>query len=382
MLTRTQIARATAAALRGADLAALPAVLGFDGFVDDIIEVVDKRHAHDRYDRLSTLALFGRKVSAAAGHSCNVELVVTRQKLGGNGPIMGNALALLGVPTTYIGAVGDGAGGAAAGGAAGGIHPVFAEFAARARLIAITPPAHTHALEFLDGKLMLGDLGPLAHVTWRRLLEVVPLDRLIALVDAAALVGAVNWTMLPHLTDIWMHIGAEVFPKVSARPRRMFVDLADPEKRSAADLRAALAVLKGLNRQIPVTLGLNLSEAHQVTGALGLAGTGEGMVRELAVEIRRGLELDTVVIHPREGAAAATADASADFAGPFVQNPKISTGAGDHFNAGFAAAQLLKLPLENALCLATATSGYYVRNAASPTAAQLAEFLENLPDPQ
>ena len=60
------------------------------------------------------------------------------------------------------------------------------------------------------------------------------------------------------------------------------------------------------------------------------------------------------------------------FPGPFVKEPKLSTGAGDNFNAGFITARLLGLNLEESLCTGTATSGFYVRNAGSPTIAQLA----------
>jgi hypothetical protein len=34
------------------------------------------------------------------------------------------------------------------------------------------------------------------------------------------------------------------------------------------------------------------------------------------------------------------------------------------------------------LCAGVATSGYYVRSAASPTGVQLAEFIAKLPPPQ
>jgi sugar/nucleoside kinase (ribokinase family) len=90
-----------------------------------------------------------------------------------------------------------------------------------------------------------------------------------------------------------------------------------------------------------------------------------------------------VVIHPRRSAAAALAGGeSATFHGPFVQQPKISTGAGDHFNAGFCLGRVLGLGLEESLCAGVATSGYYVRHAESPTAEQLADFTAELPPPQ
>ena len=81
-------------------------------------------------------------------------------------------------------------------------------------------------------------------------------------------------------------------------------------------------------------------------------------------------------------AITATEATSARFAGPFVQQPKISTGAGDHFNAGFCLGNLLGFSLEESLCTGVATSGYYVRTAESPSASQLAEFVAKLPPPQ
>ena len=82
------------------------------------------------------------------------------------------------------------------------------------------------------------------------------------------------------------------------------------------------------------------------------------------------------MVHPRAYAVAAAQGAvTADVDGPFTDNPLISTGAGDHFNAGFCLGQLLGLPDDEAATAAVGTSGYYVRHAASPTLAQLADFL-------
>jgi len=48
-----------------------------------------------------------------------------------------------------------------------------------------------------------------------------------------------------------------------------------------------------------------------------------------------------VVVHPRAYAVAASADGVVMVTGPFVGKPLISTGAGDHFNAGFCLGKLL-----------------------------------------
>ena len=97
---------------------------GFDGFIDNIIgtwyfacvcsliscdsDVVEKRASPSEYttfpgiDSLGVCVLTsnvccvilyqsGKFISASAGESCNIELVVKKSKIGGNGPIMCNA---------------------------------------------------------------------------------------------------------------------------------------------------------------------------------------------------------------------------------------------------------------------------------------------------
>ena len=137
-------------------------------------------------------------------------------------------------------------------------------------------------------------------------------------------------------------------------------------------------------KQIDVILGLNLKEAGEIQEVLHLPipSNPEANIEQTAKDIRAKLNLACVVVHPRSGAAAATATASAKFAGPFVQQPKISTGAGDHFNAGFCIGRVLGFTLEESLCVGVATSGYYVRTAQSATGQQLADFIANLPEPQ
>jgi sugar/nucleoside kinase (ribokinase family) len=65
--------------------------------------------------------------------------------------------------------------------------------------------------------------------------------------------------------------------------------------------------------------------------------------------------------------------------GPFTSKPLITTGAGDHFNAGFCLAKLLGLDNELSLLTGVTTSGFYVRTAKSPGVADLVEMLRNWP---
>jgi sugar/nucleoside kinase (ribokinase family) len=374
-LSRDQIAAVTSKKLAAAapTLKSTRALIGLDGFVDEIIAVVDKRKDHGTYDAIRTIDALGRKISNATGQSSNYELVIKQMKLGGNGPIMANALASIGLPVTYVGNLGYPS-----------IHPVFKELAAKAEVHSIGDPAHTDALEFEDGKLMLGKLEPLNDANWDNLIARVGRDKLKELVGRSRLVGMVNWTMLPHMTGVWAGLLDEVIPNVEWHERKLFIDLADPEKRTHDDIVDALKLLTRFQDQVDVILGLNLKESLEIADCLGLPGKAdvEGQIVENAQAIRAKLNLSCVVIHPRRGAAAATADETAWFAGPFVQQPKISTGAGDHFNAGFCLGRVLGFGLAESLCTGVATSGYYVRTAESPTATQLADFIAKLPPPQ
>src|SRR5256714_1161198 len=341
--TREQICELASAKLRAAasQLPSMKALVGLDGFVDEIIAVVDKRHGHETYDAVPTIERFNVKIAEAIGQSSNYELVVKQMKIGGSGPIMSNALASLGMNVTYIGNLGYPE-----------IHPVFSDFAKSANVLSIAEPGYTDALEFEDGKLMLGKHESLKDINWDNLLGRVGKEKLKTLLSPAKLIGMVNWTMLPHMTRIWAKLLDEVIPNLERHQRKLFIDLADPEKRTHQDILDALKMLTRFQDQVDVILGLNLKESLEVADVLGLPGAKdpESHIEDNARAIREKLNVSCVVIHPRRSAAAANEAGSARFPGPFVQQPKISTGAGDHFNAGFCLGTLLGFSLEESMC--------------------------------
>jgi len=66
--------------------------------------------------------------------------------------------------------------------------------------------------------------------------------------------------------------------------------------------------------------------------------------------------------------------------GLFTAKPKITTGAGDHFNAGFCLGKLLGMDNPMALLVGVTNSGHYVRTAESPGVEQLAATLRQWPN--
>ncbi len=352
-----------------AKLGAKSAIVGFDGFVDTIVTPVGLRLGQgENFTPIQTLTEFGQRIVGAAGKSTNIELYPRMDKLGGNGPIMANALLATGARVTYIGALGQPQ-----------VHPVFAGLAAKARTFSICDAAHTTAVECTDGKIMLGQMKCLDEITYARICAVMGKDNFHAELGSADLVSLINWTMVPNMTAILVELVERVMPALPAHDRIFFFDLCDPEKRSVEDLRAALTAMAKFAQFGRVTLGLNLKEAQQVYAALGFAAVGEdeGSLRKMASEIRATLALTTVVVHPRECAACATADGTWCVPGPYTTTPLITTGAGDHFNAGFSTGQLLGLSPEACLALGVSTSGHYVRTAQSPSLVDLETFLAN-----
>ena len=82
-------------------------LVGFDGFIDEICEVVEERLTASSYRPIKTITDYANKLGKYAGLSMNLEIVPKLIKLGGNAPIMANCLAELGNDIDFIGAIGE-----------------------------------------------------------------------------------------------------------------------------------------------------------------------------------------------------------------------------------------------------------------------------------
>ncbi|MDX1952713.1 MAG: hypothetical protein SFY81_11060 [Verrucomicrobiota bacterium] len=364
--------RQTAAILRQSfeKASAFRAFVGLDGFVDEIIHAVGTRQSFDQYERLPTLTSMGDRIREAAGRSTNIELVNQRTKLGGNGPIMANALASFGLKVTYLGALGYPQ-----------IHPVFQQFAQKAELFSIADSGHTDAIEFEDGKLMLVKSSPLDQITWANIQTRFGREPFQNYFSRADLVGFVNWTMIPFMSDFWESLQTELCPLLTGPRRKIFFDLADPQKRPATDIARALNLITGFQEYFDVILGLNEKEAFEVGEVMGLhqKSNDRQALSELAREIYCRLKIDTLVVHPVTYALAVTDGTVSLIDGPKILRPFITTGAGDHFNSGFCLGKLLGLSNSESLLCGVTTSGYYVRSGISPGMDEIAGMMLDWP---
>lgn len=348
-------------------LSTRPVVTGFDGFVDEMISVVDERQSLQDYRRIETIADLGAKITAAAGHSSLREIVLNQVDPGGCAINMGDGLASLGVPVTTFATVGE------------PFHAAFAEYAKKATLVSWgAEPGRTLAFEFADGKLMFSAVSQLQKFHPDALAEYLKDGRFRTACEQASLIAMTDWTLYPHMTFCWDYLHREVFSMLE-RPR-FFFDLVDPSTRSEADIRGMLAVLTRYAESAEVTLGLNQNEAN-ILSRLTRTSTQTAQDPETAArqadELRTALGLHAVAIHSIRYAVGAAATDSAQIWGPYCEKPRKSTGAGDRFNAGYALGQILDLPLESTLRLAVSASGFFVRNGCSATLPELADFMRN-----
>jgi len=336
-------------------------LMGFDGFVDEITHVVEERQAIDKYTRVETIGDYAKKIAAAAGLSANIEFFPIQVKLGGNGPILANALNLANHKITYIGAIGDGV-----------TDPVFADFAKNCeKVVTIAAPGHADALEFDDGKIICGKTASLPAVNWEKLLSVISRGELKKIVSESALLGFTNWMELPNFNTLLVGFN-EILAETKNRPA-VFIDLADPARRPIEDLKEVCILIEKLQVNADVIFGLNESESRQIAEVYGVK---EDDFAKRAAEIRQKSGLSAIVIHPLAGASVATKDGSWWIDGPYAKKPKLTTGAGDNFNAGFCNGWLSNLTPQECLCCGVCTSGFYVRNCRSPKRAELVDFMQ------
>lgn len=343
--------------------------IGFDGFVDNIMHVVDKRIDLETFTRIETIADYGNRISKAAGLSTNIEWILAQQKIGGNGPIMTNALLKHSPNVTYIGALGYPT-----------LHPVFQPLSDKAHIVSLEDPGFSDAIEFYDGKIIMGRMS-FKEMTYKRITETYGEKNFIELLSKTDMLASVNWSMLPTMTQLWKDILTHAVPKLSQRAKKpiLFVDIADPEKRPSKDIQEALHLLKSFKSYFTVILGFNKKEAFDVSVHLNLfseSNIKSQTLESVAIALYTSLEVDQLVVHPVDRAAVVVNNAYTEVKGPFVEKPKLTTGAGDNFNAGYVFGQLIGLSPEESLLTGVCTSGFYVRQAYSPSTLELHDFIK------
>ena len=190
----------------------------------------------------------------------------------------------------------------------------------------------------------------------------------------------VDWCNLPHSTDIWSGILKEVIPEIDDRVRHYFFDIADPSRRSDQDLNQALDVVSGYNKFGKVTLGLNENETEKLYSSLNRVNQTDEKKDITLIEkgtyIFKNIQVWNLLIHPINWSISINSNGISEIPGRVVSEPKISTGGGDNFNAGYCFGQLTGMDIEESMVIGMANSGAYVQNGQSSSLEVLKEYID------
>jgi len=337
-------------------LSSKKATTGFDGFIDTIARIIRQKHTHKSNSFFNKIKEFGKYIVDKEGSSFSLESEELLSKLGGNMPIMSNALANLGVQVSAIGAMGYPR-----------IHPIFDELSRKSILYSFADPGLSTAYEFKDGKIMIADFYELNAHGWESIKERIGGDNLIKIYQECDLISIVNWSEIDASTNIWKGLLQDVFPRYinPGNKQISFFDLSDCSKRNKQSIEEAIDLLKEFSQFTKLVLGLNRNEAQIIYKVLYKKTPGKDLA-SIGERIFEKLNCDTVLLHSPKEAFAVSSSGTSTAKSFFVKDPKLSTGAGDNFNSGYSAARLMELDQQSALIFASAVSGFYVREGKSP----------------
>lgn len=349
---------------------AKPTVLmGIDGMVDEVWELLDSRTGAGEYTKMTKLMQLGSAITERGTGGLAKERLLKRRSSGGFCCNTGRATAMLGADTTLLGMFGATP------------DPVFDEFKGLCGMVSVGDPAQIHVIEFVDGKIFLPNLDALINLRWNDLVERLGEAKLRTLCNVD-IMGVGYWSNMYDFANIMTALVTDYLQ--NGRTKRVFHDFANLNKRSPQALAEAIALLGKLNATIPQTLSLNEHEGSILARQMGLAYPeavnavqNEQAVLQAVIELQKKTGIDEIIVHTLHFAVIATAkEGSASVQQDYCDHAIKTTGAGDTFNGGYMIASMTDLAPKERLRVANAATRYYVEHAVPPTCEQLVAQLE------
>lgn len=329
------------------------AVVGFDGFVDQIARCGSGPDGAP----ITTMAALGRALIDRGEMSFTIPLAHVRERSGGNAPNMADALSRMEVETTCIGTLGEGA-----------PHRAFEEMSGRCELISYGRPGACLALEFDEAKLFLADGGHLDSLGWREIVERIGGERILSILGGADVIALLNWGEMSRMQEIWEGLLSDAFPRLPPRARTIFVDPSDMGARTDAEIGRMADALARLGAHGSLVLSVNSGEMRRLASALGIPdGLADAQLKALCA----ACHADAAILHTQALALAAAGERLYQRPTRFAEAPALLTGGGDSFNAGVVLGLLHGLDVSGCLMIGNAASGHHVRNGRPPDKREL-----------
>jgi hypothetical protein len=345
--------------------------VGFDGFVDYIKKAVKQRRTQETI-YYETLTEFSDRIRQATGRSGQVEMVTKKIKLGGNAPILSNALGKLGINSYCVGSMGYPK-----------LHPVFSAMNERCKVISLQDPGESHAIEFSDGKLILSELSVFQTYNWNYINNSPEIHQIRRSFMDSSLIAFVDWANLSLASNIWDGVLHDIIKPSGRKDFSFFFDLCDPSKKTVQQIDEVLDLISCFSHYGKVTLGLNENETIKIWCAIhGVDVTNPAekskipSVRDAGDGVFKAMNIDCLLVHPTDRAIVFHKNETLEFPGRVVTSPKVLTGGGDNLNAGFCLGVLHELPIDQCVLLGMAASGAYIQNGESPNIATIIDYID------
>ena len=345
--------------------------LGFDGYVDSLYSVVESRKNAIEWKRMESMKNFAELLVKVAGSSANVERILKKRIFGGFAPNTARALSNLGVKIYLIASLGV---------------PDYNQHFQTHPLIepySITNPGQTLGLEFDDGKVMITDFEPILKINWQTIIDKIPKEKLIEMLNQSDVMGFGHWALIPNLNKIWMHFLSDLFPSISKlKDKLFFVDIADIRKRSKQDIKDLITILQKVNEQIPVMLSANDQEAIELSKAFKNIKDINPNKNNFADFIDGGKRINKItnlsylVFNSPHFATISTVNNHYWITEGFTSKPKYTVAAGDYFHSGTALGLICGLNPPESILLGNALTAIFVRTGFPPNFRDLIEFLQ------
>jgi hypothetical protein len=341
------------------------AFLGFDACIDSIVRVVREKNGKDITGYFSNSSQFGDFLNSLDNKSCGIELQTKLSKIGGNMVITANALGNLGIHVECVGTFGI-----------PDILPVFRAMSPNCVLHTIADTITATALEFDNSKVIMFDPGPYNKLTWEGIKSSIGVDKIKEMLSGKQLISFVNWAEIENSSQIWKGILDDILPEVDAEGAKpfFFTDFSDCSRKSKNEIQTALDLLGRFRNYFKVNLSLNQNEAELIARALDLQN--HVIDKEFIKALYRLCNTDVLIIHRVDDALAYDGVTFEQCDTFFCKEPKILTGGGDNFNAGYCYSLFKEFDLFQSLLVANAVSGSYVETSISPDVENLKKFLE------
>lgn len=318
--------------------------VGFDGSIDRTLRPLRRTGAEKKYFR--TIAQFGDYIASKAGLSCSIQTEIQWSRAGGNAPYVASALKRFGYDVCLAGMLGNGR-----------LREEFLPLeSAGIHLYSYADPESSDCYEFEDGKIMIAPLVPSLDAPLEAMQKA--LGGGIQELLNSDLAAMLNWGEINWMQRLWDGAVSMLKEKEGKRTDKfVFFDPADISCCSAENIMRMMETLKRAAKYRYSVLSVNENEALRLGEAIF---DGMDIVPEILRRVVEDGFADEAVVHTVHGACGFDGERLVERSAEHVSKPLISTGAGDHFNAGYCAALLEGEPLGSRLDRANRSAHAYL----------------------